>query len=203
MWLPTPQWCLLLWPLPPNKCINYPGSVAGWLGRVFLCVVIGHQLSWMKRRRNVQAGGSCVGRRRERPTHSNTTAGRAAVVVTHRLSVDQRRLALSRSSVSESEWGWCCFVAPGRTNAWERRKVRSCRVFGAAGCVRRQRRVLRRSKHRGCSKETGRKQKLVAIFLTLGVVQCQSYTDEGVASVYLQGVSGWMCCCWSHVFFRS
>lgn len=72
-----------------------------------------------------RAEGSCVGRRRERPTRSDTTPGRAAVCVgEHRLSVEQRQLALSRSSACE--WGWCCSVAPGRTNAWERRKVRTC-----------------------------------------------------------------------------
>lgn len=72
-----------------------------------------------------RAEGSCVGRRRERPTRSDTTPGRVAVCVgEHRLSVEQRQLALSRSSACE--WGWCCSVAPGRTNAWERRKVRTC-----------------------------------------------------------------------------
>lgn len=53
-------------------------------------------------------------------------------------------LALSRSPASVGEWGWCCFAAPGRKNAWERKKVR--RHGGGAGRWRRVCAVLRLSR---------------------------------------------------------
>lgn len=44
---------------------------------------------------------------------------------------------------------------------------------------------------RGCSAETGSKQKCFALHpLTLGVAYSRSLTDEGVALVYLRGASG-------------
>ena len=70
----------------------------------------------MKRRRKRAAGS----RRRRLDRRAGCASAR-----TRRLSVKQRRLALSRSSASVGEWGWCCFAAPGRKNAWERKKVRT------------------------------------------------------------------------------
>lgn len=92
-------------------------------------ILIGRGRSWMKHRTK-RAAGSRRGR----------LDGRVgcAAPPTHRLSVEQRRLALSRSSASVGGWGWCCFAAPGRKNAWERKKVRTQQgtAWGGGECAR-------------------------------------------------------------------
>ncbi len=165
----------------------------------------------MKRRRNVQAGGSCVGRRRERPTHSNTTAGRAAVGVAHRLSC-RPEAAGSLPELGVGEWMrlmlLCCTWKDERMGEEEGKeplgvKSRWLHAAAAGREMQGQRRVLSCSKHRGCSPETGCKRYALHY---ISYLYCQSHTDNSVALLYLQGAPGCMgilCCSWSHVFSAS
>lgn len=115
-----------------------------------------------------------IGRRRcwlkpRRKERSRPAATRPPVVgLEHRVPVDQRRLALPRSSVSETEWGWCCFAAPGRTNAWERRKVRRCGAARLAVCSRRGGRCVRKT--HGDAHQSGNKGSCFALFIIFFVL---------------------------------
>lgn len=127
------QFCVIIIPtlifsLPGFNRGPSPSQLIGWpcSSSPQFRLLIGRRWSWMKRRRKRAAGSRR--RRLDRRVGCAFAAAR-----THRLSIKQRGLALSRSPASVGEWGWCCFAAPGRKNAWERKKVRRHRGVARGG----------------------------------------------------------------------